>query len=347
MALQRATVARSPTIPGYIRRPSREDQNAEDMTPRTTADDRRPPGTTLATGDQWVIGHGHQRAVITEMGATIRAFTVNDVPVIDGFGTDEWSHGGRGQVLAPWPNRLGDGRYEFEGMSAQAALDEPSRQNAIHGLVRWLPWSMAGRAQNRVTMACVLHPSPGYPFTLGLSIEYRLGRDGLTVVTEAENLGPTGLPFGLGFHPYLTVGTPVVDMARLTVPADRRLITDDRGLPTGEAPVAGTEFDFTTGRLLGTSRLDTGYTSLRRDGDGRIRVELDHPDGTMGVTLWADQRFDYVMVYSGDTLGAGERRRALAIEPMTCPPDALRSGNDIIVLGPGARWTGSWGITPR
>jgi aldose 1-epimerase len=206
---------------------------------------------------------------------------------------------------------------------------------------------MAGRAQNRVTMACVLHPSPGYPFTLGLSIEYRLGRDGLTVITEAENLGPTGLPFGLGFHPYLTVGTPTVDMVRLTVPADRRLITDDRGLPTGEAPVAGTEFDFTTGRLLGTSRLDTGFTSLRRDGDGRVRVDLGHPDGTMGVTLWADQRFEYVMVYSGDTLGVGERRRALAIEPMTCPPDAFRSGNGVTVLGPGTRWTGSWGITPR
>jgi aldose 1-epimerase len=250
-------------------------------------------------------------------------------------------------VLAPWPNRLGDGRYEFEGVSAQAALDEPSRQNAIHGLVRWLPWSMTGRAQNRVTMACILRPSPAYPFTLALSIEYRLGRDGLTVVTDAENLGATDLPFGLGFHPYLTVGTPTVDMVRLTVPADRRLVTDDRGLPTGLAPVAGTEFDFTTGRLLSTTRLDTGYTSLRRDGDGQVRVDLDHPDGTNGVTLWADDQFNYVMVYSGDTLPPAGRRKGLAVEPMTCPPDAFRSGNGVTVLNPGGRWSGTWGITPR
>jgi aldose 1-epimerase len=317
------------------------------MPPRTMPDDQRPSETSLSTGDQWVIGHGHQRAVITEVGATLRAFTVDDRPVVDGFNTDEWSHGGRGQVLAPWPNRLGDGRYKFEGVSAQAALDEPSRQNAIHGLVRWLPWSMRGRAQNRVTLACILRPSPAYPFTLGLTIEYRLGRDGLTVVTNAVNLGASDLPFGLGFHPYLTVGTPTVDMVRLTVPADRRLVTDDRGLPTGLAPVAGTEFDFTTGRLLSTTRLDTGYTSLRRDGDGKVRVDLDHPDSTDGVTLWADDQFEYVMVYSGDTLPPGDRRKGLAVEPMTCPPDAFRSGHGVTVLNPGARWSGTWGITPR
>jgi aldose 1-epimerase len=317
------------------------------MTPRPPADDQRPAETTAATGDQWVIGHGHQRAVITEVGATLRSFTIGDRPVLDGFGPAAWSHGGRGQVLAPWPNRLGDGSYTFQGIDAVAPLDEPSKHNAIHGLVRWRPWQMVGRAQNRVSMACELHPSPGYPFALRLAVEYRLGRDGLTVVADADNIGPTDLPFGLGFHPYLTVGTPTVDQIRLQVPADRRLLTDDRGLPTGSAPVAGTEYDFTEGRLIGVTRLDTGFTELRRGSDGRARVELDHPDGTAGATLWADERFGYLMVYTGDTLPAEERRTAVAVEPMTCPPDALRSGTDVVVLRPGARWTGSWGIVPR
>ena len=206
------------------------------MTPRSPAEDQRPAETTTATGDQWVIGHGHQRAVITEVGATLRSFTVEDRPVVDGFGPSEWSHGGRGQILAPWPNRLGDGSYSFQGVDAQAPLDEPDRGNAIHGLVRWMPWRMVGRAQNRVSMACELRPSPAYPFALRLTVEYRLGRDGLIVVTDAENLGDADLPFGLGFHPYLTVGTPTVDQVRLTVPAERRLISDDRGLPTDHAP---------------------------------------------------------------------------------------------------------------
>ena len=89
----------------------------------TPPPDQRPAETTAATGDQWVIGHGHQRAVVTEVGATLRSFTVGDRPVVDGFGPEEWSHGGRGQVLAPWPNRLGDGAYRFGDVSAQAPAE--------------------------------------------------------------------------------------------------------------------------------------------------------------------------------------------------------------------------------
>ncbi len=317
------------------------------MPARNPPADQRPAQTTAATGDQWVIGHGHQRAIVTEVGATLRAFTVDHREVVDGFGPDQWSHGGRGQVLAPWPNRLGDGAYTFGEVTAQAPLNEIARRNAIHGLVRWLPWRLSGRAQNRVSLMCELRPSPAYPFALQIEIEYRLGREGLTVSTDAENIGVEDLPFGLGFHPYLTVGTTAVDQARLRVPARRRLVTDDRGLPTGSVAVSGTEYDFTGGRPVGVTRLDTAFCDLSRDGDGRVRVELDHPDGDAGVTLWADERFGYLMVFTGDTLDEGSRRTALAVEPMTCPPDAFRSGSDVTVLRPGARWAGSWGITPR
>jgi galactose mutarotase-like enzyme len=317
------------------------------MTPRLTAEDRSPAETTAATGDQWVIGHGHQRAVITEVGATLRAFTIDDRPVIDGFGPEEWSHGGRGQVLAPWPNRLGDGQYTFQEVSSQAPLNEPALNNAIHGLVRWVPWTMVGRAQNRLSMACELHPSPAYPYYLRLTIEYRLGRDGLTVVTDADNLGPNDLPFGIGFHPYLAVGTSSVDSVRLKVPAEERLLSNDRGLPTANVSVVATEFDFSEGRLIGVTKLDTAYSGLRRDPDGRVRVEVDHPDGECGVTLWADERFGHLMVFTGDTLGPEHRRTSVAVEPMSCPPDAFRSGNDLTVLRPGGRWTGSWGLSPR
>jgi aldose 1-epimerase len=95
------------------------------------------------------------------------------------------------------------------------------------------------------------------------------------------------------------------------------------------------------------TKLDTAFTKLLRGPDGRARVELDHPDGAGGATLWTDERFGYLMVYTGDTLGADQRRRSLAVEPMSCPPDAFRSGVDLVTLRPGGRWTGSWGITPR
>jgi len=314
-----------------------------------------PPSTSARhsplspTGEQWVIGHGHQQLCVTEVGATIRSYRAEGRDVLEGFGPGDWSKSGRGQVLAPWPNRIGDGRYEFSGATAQAALNEPARHNAIHGLVRWLPWKLDAHAQNVMTVACVLHPSPGYPFSLGMRIEYRLARDGLTVSTSAANVGETALPFGLGFHPYLAPGPDGVDAAILRLPATRRLVMNDRALPTGDAqPVAGTEFDFTSGRSIGSTQMDTAFGGLHRDADGLAWVSLHDPSDDHGAELWVDDRFPYLMCYTGDTIGEpGRRRTAVAVEPMTCPPDAFRSGNDLVVLDPGQEWRGSWGIQPR
>ncbi|HTU40050.1 MAG TPA: hypothetical protein VMF35_18790, partial [Acidimicrobiales bacterium] len=222
------------------------------------------------TGQQWRIGHGRHEVVVCEVGATLRHYAVGATPVLDGFGADEWSHSGRGQVLAPWPNRLADGRYEFNAVRAQAALDEPERRNAIHGLVRWLPWTLQTRHQNQLSLRLQLHPSPGYPFSLLLELEYHVGRDGLTVTTMARSLDEGPVPFGLGFHPYLTAATETVDGAILRVPARHTLDLDERGLPTGAlTPVEGTDRDFTASRFVGPTVLDTAFTTLVRDDDGR------------------------------------------------------------------------------
>jgi len=300
------------------------------------------------TGVQWMVGHGRQQLVVTEVGATMRSYTVDHREVLDGFGPSEWSRSGRGQVLAPWPNRLGDGRYEFAGRSAQAALDEPARGNAIHGLVRWLPWQVEAHAQNVVALGCTLHPSPGYPFFLKLRIEYRLGREGLSVTTTARNDGDGPAPFGLGFHPYLTVGTPTVNTVLLRLPATRRLVLDTRALPTGEVQaVAGTEYDFTVPRAIGPTRLDTAFTSLERDADGLAWASIEDPGGEHAVSMWVDEHFGYLMCFTGDTVDEAARRRtSVAIEPMTCPPDAFRSHDDLVTLEPGQWWEASWGIRP-
>jgi len=308
----------------------------------------RPVTPLSPTGTQWVIGHGGQQLCITEVGATMRSYTVDGRDVIDGFSEREWSTGGRGQVLAPWPNRLGDGLYEFFGVTAQAALNEPSLRNAIHGLVRWVPWQIERLAQNVINAGCVVHPTPGYPYVLELRIEYRLGRDGLTVSTTATNRGDAILPFGIGFHPYLSVGQPI-ESAILRLPATRRLVLDERSLPTGELePLAGSEFDFTSGRPVGTTSMDTALTGLHRDADGIAWASLDDPNGLGGAELWVDDRYNYLMCYTGDTLSDPKRRRrSVAIEPMTCPPDAFRSRKDLIILEPGHRWHGTWGLRPR
>jgi galactose mutarotase-like enzyme len=222
------------------------------------------------SGEQHEIRHGEQVAVVTEVGATLRSYAVGTVDVVDGFGVDEPSSAGRGQVLAPWPNRLDAGRYAFGGVEGRAPIDEPERGNAIHGLVRWLPWSVGSRAADAVSLATVLHPQPGYPWRLELEIAYRLSSEALRVEVRATNASEVAAPFGVGFHPYLTVGTPI-DGARLTIPATRRLLTDGRGLPVGEEDVVGTDFDLRSAGEVGTKQLDTCFTGLMRDADGRVR----------------------------------------------------------------------------
>ena len=183
------------------------------------------------SGQQYEIRHDTQHAVVTEVGATLRHYAVDGSPIIDGFEVDDMASGGHGQVLAPWPNRLGNGRYTFEGQAERVPLNEPERANAIHGLVRWLQWTCVSHSSSAVRMRCVLEPQPAYQWRLALEIEYSLGSTGLSVSTTATNLSPTRAPFGIGFHPYLTIGTPTVDDAVLSVPGRRRLLTDDQGLP--------------------------------------------------------------------------------------------------------------------
>jgi aldose 1-epimerase len=235
----------------------------------------------------------------------------------------------------------------FEGQTGRVALDEPELSNAIHGMVRWLPWAPVSRSRDAVRLGCVLHPQPGYPWRLQLRVHYQLADDGLTVTADATNLTDVVIPFGIGFHPYLTVGTPTVDTAELLVPARRRVVTDARGLPVAEVDVAGTEFDFTIRRQVGSEDLDTAYADLVRDDDGRAHVQLQDPGGRR-VELWVDNTFRYLMAFTGDTIQpVGRRRKGIAIEPMTCPPNAFASGTDVIHLSPRQSWRCQWGISPH
>jgi aldose 1-epimerase len=297
------------------------------------------------SGEQFEIAAGDQRAVVVEVGGGLRSYSASGRDVLDGYGDDEMCTSGRGQVLAPWPNRLQDGIYEFGGTRHQLALTEPEHANAIHGLVRWAPWTAAEREPHRVVMTHVLHPRPGYPFRLELRIEYALSDEGLRVATSATNVGAQPCPYGVGAHPYLTVGTESVDSLMLQVPARSVLRSDERGIPTGKASVAGTEHDFRAPRPIGGTKLDHAFTDLERDGDGLARVQLRDPATGTERELWVDESYRHLMLFTGDPL-PDVNRRSLAVEPMTCPPNAFRSGEDVIVLEGGETFTSAWGLRP-
>ena len=300
-----------------------------------------PTGPVSPSGEQVELAFADQRAVVVGLGGGLRSYSAGGRELLDGYGDDELCTSGRGQLLVPWPNRIEDGSYEFEGERQQLPLDEVASRNAIHGLVRWSVWTVAERAPDRVALEHVLYPRQGYPFALGLRVEYALSAEGLAVRLEATNVGAGPCPYGAGAHPYLAVGADGVDAVTLRVPARTVLRADERSLPVGNAAVEWTELDFREPKLIGPTKLDHCYTDLERDEDGRARVRL----GEGLPALWADESYPYLMVFTGDGLPDVERR-SLAVEPMTCAPNAFRSGDGLIRLERGQTHTGSWGITP-
>lgn len=298
------------------------------------------------SGTQYPIRFGPQEAVITEVGGGIRTYAVEGREILDGYGPHEMCSFARGSVLVPWPNRLQDGQYTFDGVALETPLTEPRRQNAIHGLVRWLNWQARPVEPSQVVMSIRLHPQEGYPFTLDIEVSYRLTAAGLEVQTRGRNAGDRPLPYAAGHHPYLAVGTERIDDAVLRVPARRWLEADDRLIPTGRVPaVTGRTLDFRQAHPVGDARLDIAYTGLEPDPDGRARIELRHPAGRPSLILWMDAGYAYVMVFTGDSMPPDRRRRSLGLEPMTAAPNAFRSGLGLRTLQPGESFTSTWGIT--
>jgi len=305
---------------------------------------QQPAGTLPPSGRQFEIALGDQRATVVEVSGGIREYVVGDRPVLDPYPVDAICDGAHGDPLIPWPNRLADGRYRWDGEEYQVPLTEPEKSNAIHGLLMWRPWEPVEQEPHRVVLGIRLHPQTGYPFRLDVRLEYRLTDDGLVVETTATNAGDRDLPYGYGHHPYLSAGAgAVLDDCTLQLDGATRVLTDEaRQLPAGLEPVEGTPFDFRSGGKLGSLQIDHAFTDLVRDADGRAGARLTGPDGAT-AEFWTDRSSALVQIYTGDTLAPPRRRRGLGTEPMTVPPNAFATGEHVIRLAPGESVTTRWG----
>ncbi len=305
-----------------------------------------PAGRPVSpTGQQWTISHGPFEATVVEVGGGLRTFTRDGVDVVAGYGELEGCASGRGQQLVPWPNRIRDGRYTFgdSPKPLQLPLTEVPFANASHGLVRWALWELVELTPDAVVVGYRLHPQPGWPHHLDLRTTYALDDAGLTVTAAARNVGATVAPFGYGAHPYLATGETALPEIELSVPASTWVEVDERKLPVATHPVGGGEYDFRAARPVGTADLDTAFTGVTRDDDGRWRVTVR--SGDRGASLWADESFPWLQVF---TAIARDRKDVvgIAVEPMSCPADAFNSGESLVVLQPGDEWTGTWGVSP-
>lgn len=288
---------------------------------------------------------GPLRLTVVTVGGGMREMTAGVWHVLDGYGPDEVAVGAYGQVLVPWPNRLSEGRYEFQGSQYQVPLTEPSKRNALHGFARWERWTVERHDESSAALGIVLAPRTGYPFALEVVVEYRLTPASVEVSTRGRNVGRTPLPYANGFHPYVSVGTPSIDECLLEIPARTWYATDERQIPVGRRSVEGTDYDFTRARVIGTTHLDTAFTDLVRRPDGRARIRLSAADGSRSVAVRLDEAYGYVMAFTGDTLAdTARRRRSLGVEPMTAAPNAFQTGDGLAVLAPGETHLSTWAI---
>ena len=295
------------------------------------------------SGTQVHLSRGAQSATIATVGAALREYRVDGSDVVVPFGEDEVAPAFHGMVLAPWPNRLADGHYEFGGRDLQVAISEPARNTALHGLSPWHDWTVVHASDHEATLALDLPASPGYPFSLRVTVTYTLSDDGLTVTTAALNTGPTALPYGVGFHPWISPGAGSLDDCTLKLDADTLVTVDDRLLPTGTTPLSG-EKDYRETRTLAGSDLDDAFVDPIRDAAGLSWARVTRGDGST-VAIWMDEAAQAWQVCTGNHVNPESARRSgIAIEPMSCIADAFRTGDMLVTLEPSASHTLVWGM---
>lgn len=263
------------------------------------------------------------------------------------FGADEVRPAYRGAILAPWPNRVVDGRYTYAGAEQQLAHTEPDRAHALHGLLAWQDFETVRVAEDQIVLAADVPAQQGYPHQLRVSVTYRLDADGLTTTVTDQNTGTTSAPWGTGPHPYLLAGPGRVDDWVLRVPAGQVLtVTPDRLIPVSLADVSLEQqgaLDFRGARRIGETFIDHAFTGLVRDPAGLATVEVRTRAGS-GVAMSWDPACSWVQVHTADRPDPRQSRLGLAVEPMTCAPDAFNSGLGLVHLGAGESHSASWRV---
>jgi aldose 1-epimerase len=298
-------------------------------------------------GQRWDLHHGTQRASVVQRGGALQTYAVDGIDIVDGFADDELPPAYNGAVLAPWPNRIRDGRWTWNGHHYQLPVTETATSSALHGLVSDVLWQPDSVEADAVTLSVAIAPSAGYPFELRVTVAWSLSDDGLRCQLGALNTGLEPAPFGVATHPFFRLPDARVDDLDLMLPAGQWLETDSNLLPLALRPTANSDLDFTEPRPLGGLRLDTAFTAVAPDFSGSSAAVLSSRGSA--VTIWAEPDFTWWQLYTSDYFEPGSERlrRSLAVEAMTCGPDAFNSHADLIVLEPEAPWSAGWGVRPQ
>jgi aldose 1-epimerase len=280
--------------------------------------------------------------VIPEMGARLNNFLVQTksgfIDIIDGYSSvDELSteYYAKGSLLAPFPNRIADGRYTFEGTEYQLTINKIDENNAIHGFISNKPFSIlsSGEVANGYELS-LLYTSgivEGYPFRFEILVNYNFQNDNrLTITTEVRNSGATNMPIGFGWHPYFTTCSKINDIA-LRLPSVRQFDVDDRLIPTSATIEMG---EWSKAQKISESEFDTGFEFAT---DDKIIILLDE-EKDLDIRITCMEGYEYVQVFTPPW------RSAIAIEPMTCAADAFNNKFGLKTLSPMEKLSASFEI---
>jgi aldose 1-epimerase len=289
------------------------------------------------SGDQYELKFSDSKArehyaVISSIAGALRVYQVDGKNVVVPFGESELPRHFAGTVLLPFPNRLGDGKYSFEGKDYQAAINEVDRNNQLHSFSQFYDFDLVESGDDFVTLGLRLPAQKAYPFETYTEITYRLNEDGLIIDSETQNLSDKNAPFALGWHPWFdTRGDQ--RKAQISLGANSYVTVDSRLLPTGEAKVDGTDFDIRTLASMETLEFDDAWVDVELV-DGYSKAELIGADGHK-VTVLADQNYKAWQICSAAGFtDPNENRFGLAIEPMTAYADAFKTGKNLTILKP-------------
>lgn len=288
---------------------------------------------------------GDYEATVSELGASLRGLTYRGRPLVISSERADQLPLYSGSVLVPWPNRIASGAFTYGGNDHQLPVNEVARGTALHGLALWDRWTVRSQTPAELTLEHTLWPQPGYPFTVWVSTTYELSEEGLSIRVAAKNLGDAPAPFGASIHPYLVAGPDPVEQWELHLPSAEVIEVDpERLLPRATVRVDETEYDFRSPRRIDTVFIDNAFTGLTFDDLGVARATLRSGDGH-GVQMEWDQGCQWVQVYTLANPRSTAHRGAVAIEPMTCAPDAFNSRLGLIDLAPQQQHETRWRIS--
>jgi aldose 1-epimerase len=287
------------------------------------------------------INSGDYKARIRMTGAGLSTLSYKGRDLVDPFQPSD-TRFFRGDVLAPWPNRIGDGIYEVAGKTFTAPINEGNRKTALHGLIFGLNWEVTEQSDSTVTLEVDLPASDSYPTSLHFAATYQLTSEGLEITITAQNQGDVTAPYGVSIHPYLIASTDSsVNEWSLKLPSNKVLEVDEvRLLPIALRDCSDLNFEFQRSSVIGTRFIDHAF----KVDEGKPRaITVKAPSGA-GVSMTFDETSKWIQIHTADRDGGENSRICLAVEPMTCPPDAFRSGEDLIWLNAGDRTASSWRI---